>query len=43
MIKHANPRWTRWPFKGWREDAAATVLGVLAYAAILLLILWMRS
>lgn len=35
-----NPRWHRWPFKGWREDTAVSVIGVLVYGTLLALMLW---
>jgi hypothetical protein len=39
-----NPRWTKWPFKGWREDDAvwamfiAFMVGVLITSALLVLL-----
>lgn len=30
-----NPRWTRFPFKGWREDTAASFIGLMLWLVLI--------
>lgn len=38
-----NPRWHRWPFKGWREDTAVSVMGCVVWLVLIALLMWAQG